>query len=100
MRPMAFPPSSLLLGPTDLRHVKAERIAKDRVVGIRRNDPRLELCLPMRRRAERDAVQIALHFGPAHLVALCRELEDRIDLDLDGLLLGDLDAVMREAFGL
>src|SRR6266852_4356647 len=89
----------LLLGPADLRHVKSERIANDRCVGIGRDDLCLEYRLPMGRCTIHDSVQIALLFRPAHLVAAGRELKDRIDLERDGLLLCKLEGVMSEAVG-
>jgi hypothetical protein len=44
-----------------------------------------------------NSIQIALLFRPAHLVAAGRELQNRIDLDRDGLLFCKLERVMGEA---
>ncbi len=40
-----------------------------------------------------------LHLGPAHLIALRRNAEDRIDLNRDGQSLGELEGVVGEAVG-
>ena len=53
----------------------------------------------MGRRPDSDAVQVTLLLGPSHLIAARRELKDRIDLNGDGLLLGDLERVMGEVVG-
>jgi hypothetical protein len=89
----------LLFGPADLRYAKPERVADDRVIGTRRNNFGFQRRLPMGRWPDRDAVQVTLLLGPSHLIAARRELKDRIDLNRDGLLLGDLERVMGEIVG-
>jgi hypothetical protein len=95
---MVYPPSVigcliLLLGPRDVRHVKLERIAYDRVAVPRLHILRLKLRFPMRWRASRGPVQIAPNFSPANFVTLRRNVQDRIDLYRDGLPLCDLEGV-------
>ena len=54
----------------------------------------------MGRRSNHNSVQIPLLFRPMHLVAAGRELKDGLNLDRDGLLLGQLEGVMGEAVGM
>src|SRR5713226_4686457 len=82
---------TLLFGPADLRHAKPERVADDRVIGTRRYNFGLKRRLPMGRWPDSDAVQVTLLLGPSHLIAARRELKDRIDLNGNGLLFGDLE---------
>src|ERR1700738_891848 len=59
---------TLLLGPRDVDHVKAQRIAHDRIARCGRLHLGLQHRLPLRRRPRRHAIEIARLFRPAHLI--------------------------------
>lgn len=48
----------------------------------------------------RCAAEVARGLAPADLVALRRSLEDGFDLNADGLVLHDLERVLREVIGM
>src|SRR5713226_1693876 len=61
---------TLLLRPCDVDHVKAQRIAHDRIAGRGRLHFGLQHRLPLRRRPCRYSIEVARLFRPAHLITL------------------------------
>src|ERR1700676_2629308 len=91
---MGYLPLALTLRPGDAGDVQAKRVAHESVARSRGLHLDLKNCFPSGGVTARIAAEVLRLLGPTDLVAARRDLEDRVDVYADGLMLGELEGII------